>query len=720
MLIWGVIVIATISVTERICWLLRAEEQAQEALRLGKERLDLALDGSNEGLWDWDISSGAVHFSPRWELLLGYLPGEIEPHVRAWSGLIHPEDLPGVTSALEAHMVGNAPSYQTEHRVKTKSGNWIWVLDRGKVVKRTADGQPLRAVGTYIDITERRRVDEDLRLAASVFLNISEAILITDTAGTILSVNPAFTDITGFSAEEAIGKSPRLLKSDHHADEFYRGMWSELRETGRWQGEIWNRRKDGGAYLQWQTISAVLDGVGLPVRYVSVFTDITELHQKDERIKHQAYHDALTGLPNRLLLLDRLEQALAVARRDLTRVAVLFLDLDRFKLVNDSLGHDVGDRLLVTVAKRLQNAIARSDTVARLGGDEFVLVLGDFASTADVAHVAERLIVKLLEPVKLDGHKVHVTTSIGISIFPQDGEDARTMLRNADTAMYRAKEEGRNTFRFFDQSMTTRALERLDLEADLRQALERNQFMVYFQPKVSLSNHTILGLEALIRWCHPKRGMVSPLDFIPLAEETGLIVPIGAWVLRAACEQNQRWRAAGLPPLPVAVNLSARQFLQPNLVETIFGILSDSGLPPNALEIELTESTVMSNSEQAIMIMRRLYEVGVRISVDDFGTGYSSLAYLKKLPISTLKIDRSFITDLVENGDDAAIVQTIIALGRSLRLEVVAEGVETIAQANFLDGNGCAIGQGFYFAKPMPGDQFPDWLGENQSLVSAG
>jgi diguanylate cyclase (GGDEF)-like protein len=419
-------------------------------------------------------------------------------------------------------------------------------------------------------------------------------------------------------------------------------------------------------------------------------------------------------LPNRLLLLNRLEYALDIAARAEASMAVLYLDIDRFKVINESLGHDVGDRLLMAVAHRLRNIIRRSDIVARLGGDEFVLVLTDFDSPVYVAHVAGKLLTHLLETLSLEGHRIRVTGSIGISIFPQDGRDARTLLRSADIAMYRAKEEGRNGFRFFDPTMNSRALERLDLESNLRQAVEAQEFVLHFQPKVMLADRSALGTEALIRWQHPKRGLVPPIDFIALAEETGLIVPIGAWVLRAACEQTQLWRCNGAADLTVAVNLSARQFNQPDLVAEVRRVLEETGLPPPALDIELTESTVMDGPEQAIATLRQLRDLGVRVAVDDFGTGYSSLSYLKKLPINSLKIDRSFITDLINDQDDAAIVQTIIALGKVLRLEVVAEGVETAEQANFLADNGCHIGQGYFFARPLPASDFVHWLRHSQ------
>ena len=434
------------------------------------------------------------------------------------------------------------------------------------------------------------------------------------------------------------------------------------------------------------------------------------LLQKEQEVLHMAYHDALTGLPNRLQLFNRLEYALEVAERERRQLAVLSLDIDRFKIVNDSLGHEVGDQLLMTVAQRLRDSVERSDIVCRIGADEFALVLTDVDTAVFAAHLAEELLPSISEPILAGEHAISISPSIGIAIFPEDGADAGSLLRNADAAMGRAKEGGGNCFLFFDQTMNKAATERLDLETALRKAVERQEFVVHYQPQVRLSDRSVAGCEALIRWLHPRRGLVPPAEFIPLAEETGLIVPIGIWVLRAACEQVQRWRSDGFADLTVAVNLSARQFIQPDLARQIRAVVEEIGLPPHALEIELTESTVMSDAERAVGVLRQLREIGIRVSVDDFGTGYSSLSYLRKLPINSLKIDRSFIADVGVDPDDDAIVQTIIALGKVLRLEEIAEGIETEAQAEFLDRHGCALGQGYLFAPPMPADAFAAWL----------
>ncbi|MEW5729899.1 MAG: EAL domain-containing protein, partial [Pseudomonadota bacterium] len=484
----------------------------------------------------------------------------------------------------------------------------------------------------------------------------------------------------------------------------------ELKATGRWKGELWNRRKSGEVFLEHQTITMVPGPDGKPVRYVAVFNDITELRRKDERIRHLAYHDPLTHLPNRQLLHDRLDHALALCRRESKTLAVMFLDLDRFKVINDTLGHDVGDNLLREVATRLADAVRGTDTVARLGGDEFVVLVEHPDTTGAVAAVAEKIIRALAAPVDLGPHKVHVTTSIGISFYPGDGEDLTELMKNADTAMYAAKAAGRNTYHFFSAAMNERAQWRLELENEMRHAVERGDFQLHYQPKVELATGRPCGAEALIRWNHPTKGLISPADFIPMAEETGMIVEMGEWAILEACGQMRRWLDAGLPPMTVAVNVSTRQLTGPGLYSIVAAALEVNDLPPAALELEVTESGVMDQAERAIAMLEGLKTLGVSIAVDDFGTGYSSLSYLRKLPINTVKIDRSFVMDLETNEQDAAIVRTILAMAQTLKLNVVAEGVETAAQAAMLAEANCDMAQGFHYARPLPAPAFAEWL----------
>jgi diguanylate cyclase (GGDEF)-like protein/PAS domain S-box-containing protein len=559
-------------------------------------------------------------------------------------------------------------------------------------------------VNLFEDVTARKAAEAGLQMAHAVFQHTGEGIVVTTPEGVILRVNPAFTEITGYAAEEALGRTPSILKSDHQDAKFYQEMWRVLLEEGAWQGEIWNRRKNGEAYLEWLTVNAVRNDDGSVAYYIAVFDDISELHAKELHIRHQAFHDALTGLPNRSLLIDRLEHALEAAGREDRGVAVLFVDLDRFKVINDSLGHDVGDEFLKAFTTRMKSAMRRADTLARLGGDEFVILVTDFTTPADVAVMADKLFELLAQPFILAGHEVHGSASIGIALYPADGSDARTLMKNADTAMYAVKEGGRSGYRFFDASMNAQAIERLTLESALRRAIERDEFELHYQPKVTLADSRLSGMEALVRWRHPTQGMVPPDRFIPLAEETGLVVPLGEWVLRTACRQARTWRQAGYEPGAIAVNVSARQLAQPDFAQRVAAILAEEQVPCRSIELEITETAIMRDPAAAATMLAELEAMGLRIALDDFGIGYSSLGHLKRLPISVLKIDRSFISDVTEDPESAALARAIVELAGALAIEVVAEGVETEAQAAFLTGCGCGKAQGWLFAKAQPAD----------------
>ena len=548
-----------------------------------------------------------------------------------------------------------------------------------------------------------------LRLAASVFENTSEGVVVTDENARIVSVNAAFTEITGYTAEDAIGRKPSLLRSDHHDAEFYRKLWQQLLDTGRWQGEIWNRRKSGAAYLEWLTINRIPATDGIPCSYVSVFNDITEQRRKDEHIRHLAFHDPLTGLPNRALLQDRLQHAIERAAREMTRLAVIFIDLDRFKDINDSLGHDVGDALLEEVAARIKSRLRSMDTVARMGGDEFVVLFEDLSEPEHCAALATDIIAEVAQPLDIRGNDIRIGASLGIACFPEDGDDALALMKHADTAMYAAKAEGRGTYRFFRAEMMELASLRLKLESELRHAIANDELVLYYQPKVCVESGNNCGVEALVRWRHPVRGLVSPADFIPVAEESDLIIDIGDWVLNEACRQSAAWQTLGLTPT-IAVNVSAKQLQQNTLVERITALAEHHGIPPSRLQIEVTESLVMADPKQASALLHRLREIGVTVAIDDFGTGYSSLASLRRLPIDVLKIDRSFVMNADRVDEDAQIVRTIIALAQALKMTVVAEGVETEAQAALLRSLGCTAFQGFLYARPSPADQLLYWL----------
>jgi diguanylate cyclase (GGDEF)-like protein/PAS domain S-box-containing protein len=541
-----------------------------------------------------------------------------------------------------------------------------------------------------------------LRLASIVVDNTAEAVVITDRDNRIIDVNAAFSRLSGYSRDEAIGQHTSLTKSGHHDADFYREMWTKLQQTGQWSGEIWDRRRSGEVYPKWLSISAACDDDGELTNYVGVFSDISELVAVQKQLEQLAFYDSLTGLSNRALLRDRLEHALIAGRRDGTSVAVLFLDLDRFKVVNDSLGHEAGDLLLQTVAGRLCQCVRKTDTVARLGGDEFVIVQPYIAGTAAVSRTAEKILQALARPVDLNGNDLRPQASIGIAIFPDDGGEATVLMKHADAAMYQAKALGRGQFSFFDSSINLQAVERLRLEADLRRAIEVGELELHYQPKMCLARNTACGMEALVRWRHPERGLIPPDDFIPIAEETGLIIPLGDWVLREACRQGREWLDDGLDIHHIAVNVSARQLGTGDFPALLREVLAQSGMPAECLEIELTETTVMGDATKLEESLQQLQAMGVALSVDDFGTGYSSLSRLKRLPLDTLKIDRSFVTDIGEDAQDEAIVDAILTLAKSMGLKVVAEGVENAAQANYLTTRGCDFGQGYLYSRPLP------------------
>lgn len=564
---------------------------------------------------------------------------------------------------------------------------------------------------------ELQKNAESLRLAGKVFENSTEGIIITDTKAHILQVNRAFTTITGYSETEAIGQTPRLLRSDRHDAAFYQTMWASLIEFGYWQGEIWNRRKNAEVYPEWLSIIAIRDEQGATINYLSVFADLTEKKLADAHAHRLAYYDSLTKLPNRLLLEERLKQALTTAQFNNWLVAVLYLDLDRFQAINDTLGHPFGDKLLQAVAGRLVVHVRDSDTLARFSGDEFAMVLSDIGNQHNSALAAQKVFDILAEPFYLEGQEVFITPSIGIALYPTDADNKDDLIQRADTAMSHAKAQGGNNFHFYSADMNVTASQRLTMETQLRRALERDEFVLHYQPQVSLRSGRIIGMEALIRWQHPERGLVAPGEFIPLLEETGLIVSVGEWVLRTACAQNSAWLAAGLPPLRVAVNLSARQFRQSGLAAVVNQALQDAGLAPEHLELEITESIMIQDLQTTITTLHQLHELGIQISIDDFGTGYSSLSYLKRLPISKIKIDQSFIRDICTDPEDCAIANAVISLGHGLKMQVIAEGVETLEQLEHLRAQGCDEIQGYYFSRPLPAEAFAQLVREGLALV---
>jgi diguanylate cyclase (GGDEF)-like protein/PAS domain S-box-containing protein len=556
---------------------------------------------------------------------------------------------------------------------------------------------------------ELHKAIASLRLASAVVDNTSEGIVVTDASNTIIEVNQAYCNITGYEREELLGRNPSINKSDFHDAAFYQSMWTDLLEKGSWSGEIWDRRKDGSIFPKWLSINAIKDEADVVENYVGVFTDITKIKETERKLEELAYYDPLTGLPNRTLFHDRLRREMANSDRTGNKAALMFIDLDRFKYVNDTLGHKAGDALLIQVSKQLADGVRETDTVARLGGDEFTVILGGLSDTLNVGRIAQGYIERMQQPFQIEGQEVYVGASIGICIYPDDGEDEETLNKNADIAMYEAKSAGRGQFHFFHPGMDAANSQRMILEGNLRRALVENQLRVFYQPKVDLASNTIVGMEALVRWMHPEDGLISPADFVPIAEENGMIVMIDQFVMREACRQIRLWRQEGAS-YRVAVNLSALQFKQKNLVEYIEDLLAEHELDPAALELEITESAIMDDPASAAQLITKLRKIGLYISVDDFGTGYSSLAYLKKFPINALKIDQSFVRDLTWDSDDAAIVRSIITLSASLNLGVVAEGVETLEQKAFLLEHGCRLVQGYLFSKPLPADEMTAFL----------
>ncbi|HET7776114.1 MAG TPA: EAL domain-containing protein, partial [Azospira sp.] len=611
--------------------------------------------------------------------------------------------------------------WKVDYRIRMPSGQLKW-LHVDAVPEAGEDGL-ITWYGFVTDVSATKAMESELRIAAATFES-QEGIFITDAQGIILRVNRAFTKITGYTDSEVIGRSPSFLKSGRHDREFYKHLWTALVEAGFWWGEIWNRRKNGEIYAEWVTISAVRDTDGRTTNYVAAFTDITEHKRSEERIHNLAFFDPLTGLPNRRLLLDRMRQAMVASQRSRQFGALAFLDLDHFKVLNDTKGHDIGDELLKQAATRLSACVREGDTVARLGGDEFIVLLQDLGSEArEAAGIAESVAEKLRQamsaPYDLSGYHYLLSSSIGVTLFLDKEPGVDVLLKQADLALYEAKAAGRNTIRFFDPTMQQELFNRAAVESGLRLALKQGGLQLYYQPQVGTDGR-VIGVEALLRWFGEDGKSVSPAEFIPLAEETGLILPLGEWVLETACAKLKAW---GDDPLlqgmQLAINVSPRQFSQPNFVAQVKDCLQRHGVMPQRLKLELTESVVLANVDEVIGRMQELKAMGISFALDDFGTGYSSLSYLKRLPIDQVKIDQGFVRDVVENPDDAAIVEAIIGLGDTLHLAVIAEGVESAEQRAFLARRSCAAYQGFLFARPMPAEDFEEFVHQHNATVEA-
>lgn len=669
-----------------------------------------AEEVSGLGMWDWDLESDQIYCSPHWRRMLGSAEGLIWASLDDWRARVHPEDRAGLDAASRRWLDGDVSAADIEYRILTPDGSYRWILARGRLIERTPDGAPKRLIGVGIDVTERKRAETELQIAAKVF-DRQDGILITDADEVILRVNRACLDITGYEREELIGQTPRLFKSGRHDGGFYAAMWESLQRTGSWHGEVWNRRKSGEIYPEWLTITALKGDAGQVTHYVATLHDISERKAAEEAILNLAFFDALTGLPNRRLLLDRLEHALVVSERSRRFGALLFIDLDHFKELNDTLGHAVGDLLLQEVARRLRGAVRDVDTVARLGGDEFVVMLEDLSGEAGdaevrAADVGTKILGLLDQSYQLGEHGYDSTPSIGIVLFFGNKTGTDVLLSRADMAMYRAKQSGRNALRFFDPTMQASVDERIALKEDLRQGVGRQEFALHYQPQVDRAGD-VVGVEALLRWSRPEREQLSPQEFIPIAEECGLILPLGHWVLESACSQLEAWSSRpAWSTLTLSINISPRQFRDTSFVEQVIEVLERTGADPTRLQLELDERLLLSDPGPILARMEALRARGVRFSLDHFGVGYSSLADLRGLPLSQLKLDQSFVRDLGKDAKAAAITRNVIVLGRELGLEVIAAGVETEAQRAFLQAHHCHGYQGYLFGRPLRPDQF--------------
>lgn len=701
----GFMIISLRHINKNICEniALRLEAVSREqTVRSSEERYRLLLSHSPVGIFHYDTNLVITYCNDSFAELLH---NSVERIIGLDMKLLKDQT---ILPALRKPMEGETGYYEGYYNA-TFSDSSVWIAMTA-APSLNDNGLILGGIAIAQDITQRRHSDDELRIAAIAFES-QEGMLITDANGAILRVNSAFTGITGYSAEEIIGRNPSLLSSGRQSSAFYTAMWEHIISTGSWEGEIWNRRKNGEIYPEYLAITAVKDTSGIVTNYVSTFNDITASRAAADEIKHLAFYDPLTGLPNRRLLMDRLKQALAFSARNDRQGALLFIDLDNFKTLNDTLGHEIGDLLLQKVATRLTACVREGDTVARLGGDEFVVMLEDLNEQAQNAAaqtetIGEKILAALNQPCQLATHEYHNTASIGATLFNGHQKSTDELMKQADIAMYQSKKAGRNTLRFFDPKMQDNINSRVALESQLHKALEYRQFQLYYQIQMDSSRRPV-GAEALIRWIHPEHGVVSPAEFIPLAEETGVILPIGKWVLETACAQLKAWQENALTrDFVLAVNVSARQFRQSDFVAQVQAVVQHHDINPKLLKLELTESLLLENIEDTIATMNTLKEFGVQFSLDDFGTGYSSLQYLKRLPLDQLKIDRSFISDIATDSSDKAIVRTIISMAHSLGLDVIAEGVETEEQLLLLLSKECTHNQGYLFGKPVPIEQF--------------
>ena len=700
-LIFGSVALAVLSAV--VGWILGRGLSLRENTVLPQamesdQRLKWALWGSGDSFWIWEIDNDLLSWSSATPVL--GLDSQSSIRGKDWrERVVHRDDRARVEAALKAHLAEGAEQYTADYRLRTGHGDWTWVRARGRVVARDAQGKGTLLAGTFRIIERERAEESERRISAEVIRHMLEGVSITDLQFRFISSNPAFQRLTGYDAAELIGHNASMLDSQRHDAAFYAEVRRELSERGHWSGEMWQRRRSGDDFMAWLKIAEVLSPEGTRTHYVAVMADVTDRKRAEQRLRYLAHYDQLTSLPNRALLRQRLRQRIDGGGS--RRFGLMFMDLDRFKHINDSMGHAVGDELLKQAARRLNHVVGEPEAVARFGGDEFTVMATRDTSNEGVEGLAGEILDAFAGPLLVNGHEIAISPSIGIAYYPDHGRNMDELLRHADAAMYEAKARGRNTYRVYSARMAEDASERTRLEAALRKALDRDEIRLVYQPKLSLRSGRITGLEALLRWKSAELGHVPPSRFIPLAEETGLILSLGEWALRQALSQARAWADAGLQEMRIAVNVSAVQLARGGYSELVKMVLDGHGLSPSWLEIELTESALMADPKGAGQTIAELREIGVRVAIDDFGTGYSSLSYLRGLAIDTVKIDKSFVDGIEHNVDDEVLTSTIILMAHSLGLSVVAEGVETERQLTFLRGENCDEIQGYWLARPL-------------------
>lgn len=692
----------------------------EKSIKESESRLNLALWGSDEVMLDWDLENDDWFFDDGFESMLGYSIEEKPTCKSRYLSLVHVDDLIYVNEKFQQHISGKSPFFEVEHRLQHKQGHWTWILARAKVVNRTTRGKATRMVGTFVDITARKNADDKFKLFHKIFESTNEGVFVTDPKLKVIEINPAFSRITGFLRKEVLDKkldsllplAPGQLKNEH-----YNQIMKIMQDKGYWQGEIWERRKNGEVYPQRLTMNKMQDENAQTLHYVGVFSDITKDKEAEDELAYLTHYDPLTSLPNRTLFLAQLEANISQAQSGGSGLALAIIGLDNFKIINDSLGHIVGDELLRSVSRRLLEISKNENSLARITGDEFSLIVTDLSTSEEIDSFFTEILNRMSSCFVIEGHDIFLTASIGVSVFPDCAQKSSDLLLQADTAMYHAKQSGGNCINLFTPEMNDKVQQRQRMESLLRSALMREEFYLVYQAKVDAKTGKIIGAEALIRWQNPEVGLVPPDKFIKLAEDIGAIIPIGKWVLRTACAQAKKWVNMGYKDFQVSVNLSAVQFKTQDFATEVARILWETKLEPEFLDLELTESLLMENAERCILMLKVLKSMGVTVSVDDFGTGYSSLSYLRRFPIDALKIDRSFVQNVLYNPEDASIIRAIVAMAKGLNLLTLAEGVEEKDQVDFLANEiGVEQFQGYYYSKPLCVEEFTKFLQDHESL----